>query len=79
MNPVVYKKAINDSNGYDLGTVKVFEFEEVVDSVVHFLTETNVELDYITLKNYFSKNVCGPPRVKCTINSAYVFDQIMAR
>ena len=76
---VVCKKAINDSNGNDFGMVKVFEFEEVVDAVVHFITETNVELDHITLKNYFSQNVCGLPRVKCTINSAYVFDQIMAR
>ena len=39
--PVVYKKTINDINGTALGTVEVFEFEEVVDSVVHFLADTN--------------------------------------
>ena len=38
--PVVYKKIINDSNGTALGTVKILEFEEVVDSVVRFLTKT---------------------------------------
>ena len=48
---VVCKKAINDSNGNDFGMVKVFEFEEVVDAVVRFLTETDAELDHITLKN----------------------------
>ena len=50
LTPVLYKKTIDYSNGTTLGTFEVFEFEEVVDSVVHFLTEKTIELDYITLK-----------------------------
>ena len=59
--------------------VEVFELEEVVDAILCFLTQTNAELDHITLKNYFLQNVCGLPHVNCTRNSAYVFDHIMDR
>ena len=62
-----------------MGTVDVFEFEKVVDAVVCLLTDTNAELDHITLKDYFFQNVCGLPQVNCTRNSAGSFDQMMAR
>ena len=57
--PVFYKKMVNDSNGTTLGTVDVFEFDEVVDAVVRFLVYTKKELDHITLKNYLFQNFCG--------------------
>ena len=40
---------------------EVFEFEEVVYAEVRFLTDTNAELDHITLKYYFFQNLCGLP------------------
>ena len=61
LTPVVYKKTINDSNGTALVAVEVFEFEEVVDTVVCLFIETNTELYQISLKNYFFQNVCGMP------------------
>ena len=79
MTPVFYKQTINDSNVTALGKVEVFEFEKVVDAVVFLLTDTNSELDHITLDNYFFQNFCGLPRVNCTRNAAYVFDQMMSR
>ena len=72
------QKTIDDSNGTALGMVKVFEFEEVVDAVFCFLAETNTEIYHITLHNYFLQKNFGLPRVKCTINTAYVFDRMMA-
>ena len=48
---VVHNNMINDINGNSLGTVEVFEFEEVVDDIVCFITDTNKELDHNTLKN----------------------------
>ena len=59
--PVVYKNRINDSNGTALVQDRFIEFEEVVETVVRFLTETNAELDHIALKNYFFQNFCGLP------------------
>ena len=59
--------------------VEVFEFEEVVDTVVCLFIETNTELYQISLKNYFFQNVCGMPWVNCTKNAACVFDQMMTR
>ena len=76
---VFYKKTINDSNVTTLGTVKVFEFEEVVGSVVCFLKYTNAEQDHITLKNCFLQNFCGLPWLNCTRNAGCVFYHMIAR
>ena len=58
---VVYKKTISDSNGTALVLSKVFDFGEVVDVVVLFLTDTNAELDHIKLNHHLFQNLCVLP------------------
>lgn len=79
--PVVFRQPVTDSNGQYIGTVEVLEEEEVVDAVVRFvrLHAQNTSLDDVTLKNYFFQHVCGHPRLKCTRNIGYVFDQDVTR
>ena len=44
--PVVYRKIVNDENGTNLGAIKIYENEEVIDAVGRFLRQSKVCLLY---------------------------------
>jgi len=76
-SPVVFSQSIKDQNGQHIGDVEILEEEEVVDAVVRFmrLLSQNIQLDDITLKNYFFQNACGNPRLKCTRMVANIYNR----
>ena len=61
--PVVFRKQINDGAGGTLGSVEVYENEEVVNAVVRFIRtgRRGITLDEIQLKNYFFHVACSFP------------------
>ena len=81
MIPVVFEKTIQNEHGQNIGSVQVFENEEVVDAVVRFLfkskAQSNHHLDPIILKNTFFQLACSNPRLLCTRNVAHIFDKMI--
>ena len=75
MTPIVYRKAIRGESGNILGHVEVFENEEVADAIFRFSRKSKETLDLIGLKNYFFSEACRIPRVRCTRNYAFIFDE----
>lgn len=72
--PVVYRKTINNENDKGMGTVEIYQGEEVIDAVVRFIRTTNIELDHVAFKNHFFNNACGNAHVKCTRNIGHVYE-----
>lgn len=71
--PVVFTQTVNGDDGTQLGVIKIFKGEEVIDATVRFLRQTDVNVDEVGLKNYMFQNACNNPRVACTRNVARVY------
>ena len=41
--PIVFQKSIQDEDGTSLGSVQIYENEEVVDAVVRFLKKFDID------------------------------------
>ena len=64
--PLIYSKDVSNEHGQPIGTVEILEEDEVVDTVVKFVIDNEVNLDIIALKNYFFQEACGRPGAVCT-------------
>ena len=75
--PVIFRKAISDESGGNLGLVEILEGDEVIDAVVRFLRKSNIPMDEMALKNFFLQHACQYERLKCSRVIAHVFDNII--
>jgi len=80
--PIVFQKSLQLDDGTNLGSIQIYENEEVVDAVFRFLRSSTTaatyqHLDPITVKNTFFQLACPSPRVLCTRNIAHIFDKVI--
>jgi len=68
--PVVFRMLVKTEDGKELlDSIDIYEGEEVIDAVDRFISQSNLGLDELTLKNYMLQEACKDEyRVKCTKN-----------
>lgn len=58
-----------------IGTLKILESQEVADTVIRFLIDTQMSADPASLKNYFFTDACDRPGVSCSRSHAVLYER----